>query len=90
MVLMDVDKERLDMMYNLATRYVNETNAKILIRKTTDRRQSLEDAYFVINTVKIGGYRPMVEERRIAEKHGYYRGIGERVSDYYGRIGAYH
>ncbi len=89
-VLMDVDRERLDMMYNLATRYVNETNANISIKKTTDRRESLEDADFVINTVKIGGYGPMEEERRIAEKHGYYRGIGERVSDYYGGIGAYH
>ncbi len=31
----------------------------------------------------------MEKEREIAEKHGYYRGIGDRVCDYYGGIGAY-
>jgi alpha-galactosidase len=89
-VLMDIDRERLDMMYNLAVRYVKETNANISIKKTMNRREALEEADFVINTVKIGGYEPMEEERKIAEKHGYYRGVGERVSDYYGGVGAYH
>jgi alpha-galactosidase len=32
----------------------------------------------------------MEKERAIAEEAGYYRGIGERVSCYYGGIGAYH
>jgi len=87
-VLMDIDRERLDMMYNLAVRYVKETNANISIKKTMNRREALEEADFVINNVKIGGYEPMEEERKIAEKHGYYRGVGERVSDYYGGVGA--
>ncbi|MGQ9781923.1 MAG: family 4 glycosyl hydrolase [Nitrososphaeria archaeon] len=89
-ILMDIDRERLDNMYNLATRYVKETGANLEFRKTTDRRKALEGADFVINTVKVGGYEPMETERKIAEKHGYYRGIGERVSDYYGGVGAYH
>jgi alpha-galactosidase len=32
----------------------------------------------------------MEKERATAGEHGYYRGIGDRVSDYYGGIGAYH
>jgi len=89
-VLMDIDQERLDNMYRLATRYARETKAKLSFRKTTDRKEALEGADFVINTVKVGGYQPMETERMIAEKYGYYRGIGERVSDYYGGVGAYH
>ncbi|MEN3048453.1 MAG: alpha-glucosidase/alpha-galactosidase [Candidatus Caldarchaeales archaeon] len=88
--LMDIDRGRLETMYRLAVRYAEEMRAEIKFRKTMDRREALEGAEFVINTVKVGGYDPMEEERRIAEKYGYYRGIGDRVCDYYGGIGAYH
>ncbi|MCX8200628.1 MAG: alpha-glucosidase/alpha-galactosidase [Candidatus Caldarchaeum sp.] len=88
--LMDIDRERLETMHRLATRYSDEMKADIEFRKTMDRREALENAEFVINTVKVGGYDPMEEERKIAEKHGYYRGVGERVCDYYGGVGAYY
>jgi alpha-galactosidase len=89
-VLMDIDRQRLDMIYNLACRYAQETNATFKFKKTLDRKEALEGADFVINTVKIGGYEGMEIERKIAAKYGFYGGLGERVSDYYGGIGAYH
>ena len=89
-VLMDIDKKRLNMMYNLATKYAKEMNTDLRIKKTMDREEALNGADFVINTVKVGGYEPMEIERKIAEKYGYYRGLGDRVSDYYGGIGAFH
>ena len=88
--LMDIDEERLEVVYELASRYVRETGAKITLEKTTDRRKALEGSHFVINTVKVGGYRGMEAEREIAERYGYYRGIDDRVCDYYGGIAAYH
>jgi len=89
-VLMDIDKKRLNMMYNLATKYAREMNTELSIKKTMDREEALNGADFVINTVKVGGYEPTEIERKIAEKYGYYRGLGDRVSDYYGGIGAFH
>ncbi|MDR0601135.1 MAG: hypothetical protein LBG42_02015, partial [Treponema sp.] len=50
----------------------------------------LEGAEYIISAVKVGGYGPLEKERIIAEEAGYYRGIGDRVSCYYGGIGAYH
>ena len=88
--LMDVSKERLSMVHNLAVRYAKETGAELKIKSTVNRKEALEDADFVICTVKTGGYRPMEAEREIAERYGYYRGIGDRVCDYYGGIGAYY
>jgi alpha-galactosidase len=88
--LMDISKERLRMVRNLAVRYMKETKADLKIRTTMSRKKALEDAEFVICTVKVGGYQPMETEREIAERYGYYRGIGDRVCDYYGGIGAYH
>jgi len=89
-ILMDINEERLNTMYELAKRYSKETGANLKFEKTLDRVKALEEADFVVNTVKVGGYEPMEGERRIAEKYGYYRGVGERVSDYYGGVGAYH
>jgi len=88
--LMDISKERLDMVHNLAVRYAEETGADLKIKATMNRKEALETADFVICTVKTGGYQPMEAEREIAERYGYYRGIGDRVCDYYGGIGAYY
>ena len=54
-VLMDINKERLDIMYELAIRYSKETEANLVIKKTMDRREALEGSEFVVNTVKVGG-----------------------------------
>jgi len=88
--LMDINKERLETVYRIATRYKDEVKADLNIKATLDRKEALEGADFVICTVKVGGYDPMEAERKIAERHGYYRGIGDRVSDYYGGFAAYH
>lgn len=88
-VLMDIDKHRLNAVYCLATRYAKEKGVKLEFEKTTSREQALKGADFVINTAFVGGYKQMEIERKVAENYGYYRGIGDQVSDYYGGIGAY-
>ena len=88
-VFMDINEERLDLVYTLANKYMKETGANLKLEKTTDRKKAIEGADFVINTVKVGGYHNMEKEREIAESLGYYRGFGDRVSDYYGGFAAY-
>lgn len=88
--LMDRDEERLGIVEGLARRYCREAGADYELRATTDRMRSLEGAQFVVCAVKVGGYEPLERERGISQEHGYYRGIGDRVSCYYGGIGAYH
>lgn len=89
-VFMDVDRERLNIVYKLAARYRAETGADLEFKRTTVRKEALDGCDFVISAVKVGGYEPMEAERKIAERHGFYRGIGDRVSDYYGGVGAYY
>jgi len=88
--LMDINKERLNIVYKLAVKYRDALKAELEFETTTDRKSALEGADFVICAVKVGSYEALESERKIAEKYGYYRGIGDRVSDYYGGIGAYH
>ncbi|MBO3802974.1 MAG: alpha-glucosidase/alpha-galactosidase [Candidatus Brockarchaeota archaeon] len=89
-VLMDIDKERLGLVHGLATRYARETKADLRFEATADRKEALEGSDFVVCSVKVGGYEGMEKERKIAERYGYQGGIGDRVSDYYGGIGAYY
>lgn len=88
-MLMDIDEKRLNTSYDLALRYIKAVGANLKIEKTVDRKKALDGANFVINAVKVGGYRFMEDERQIAESHGYYRGVDDRVSDYYGGFAAY-
>jgi alpha-galactosidase len=86
---MDINNERLELVYTLAEKYMKESGTKLNLEKTTERKKALDGADFVINTVKIGGYHNMEKEREIAESFGYYRGIDDKVSDYYGGFFAY-
>jgi len=88
-VLMDINRQRLEAVYALATRFAKEWGAHFVFQPTTSRQEALQGADFVINTAFVPGYQKLEAERNIAEKLGYYRGIGDRVSDYYGGIGAY-
>ena len=68
---MDIDEERLDAAYRLCQRYADEVDTELDLRKTTDRRQALQGAEFVINTALVSGHRAMQEGWEIAHKHGY-------------------
>jgi len=73
---MDIDKERLNVVYALAKRYAKEMKRSDLkFEKTLERKEALRDADFVINTALIGGHTNVERERKCGEKHGYYRGI---------------
>lgn len=89
--LVDINQERLDAVYSLATRYAKELNVDINFEKYDDRRQGLVGADYVINTAFPGSHDYTETMRTIGEKHGYYRGIDavdfNFVSDYYTILG---
>ncbi|WP_036223854.1 alpha-glucosidase AglA [Mesoaciditoga lauensis] len=85
--LMDVDEDRLNAAYILASRYAKDMNSDISFKKTTDLKEALEGMDFVINTALVGGHAFLEKMRKIGQRHGYYRGIDTQefnmVSDYY-------
>jgi len=84
--LVDINKKRLNAVHNLAERYASESGANLKFEKTTDMKQSIKDADFVINTALVGGHEGLDASRKVGEKHGYKRGIDSQefnmVSDY--------
>jgi alpha-galactosidase len=71
---MDIDEERLDMIYRLGTRYAAELGVDLTFEKTLDRAVALRDASFVINTAAVHDEYHASDIRAIADRHGYYYG----------------
>jgi len=92
-VLMGIDEKSLDAIYKLTTRLSNELGDSLELEKTTNRKAVLQNADYVINTALAkaktheDGYEQYEKTRKLAERHGYYRGIDaqnfNRVSDYF-------
>lgn len=73
--LMDVERERVEVMHRFAERYAGELGADLRFEFTTEREAALREADYVINTAQVGGH-PQVERLRAwAEERGYYRGF---------------
>lgn len=72
--LMDVDEERLNDVYRFCVRYAEEVGAALKIEKTMDRKESMRNADFVVNTALVGGYCRLWDGWKIAKKWGYHFG----------------
>lgn len=69
--LMDINEEKLDVIYDLCTRYVEEMSADITVIKTTDRRQAMEGANFVLNVALDFGHERFKQSIEVAYANGY-------------------
>jgi alpha-galactosidase len=80
---MDVSEERLDMIFNLATRYAQQLGASLTFDATTDRAAALQDSNFVLNAAYMLGHVIEAKMRNLAEdKYGYYHS-GHQFGSYH-------
>lgn len=78
--LMDIDAERLRDSEIVANRVASEANANPTILATTDRREALQGADYVINMIQVGGYEPStVIDFEIPKKYGLRQTIGDTL-----------
>jgi alpha-galactosidase len=69
--LMDIDEARLDAIDRLCARYAAEIGTTLRLEKTTDRREALAGADFVINTALAAGHHRLREGWDAARRLGY-------------------
>lgn len=69
--LMDIDEVRLEAVYHLCRRYAAEMNASLHLETTTNRREALAGADFVINTALVAGHDRLRAGWDVARRHGY-------------------
>ncbi|GLV60174.1 6-phospho-beta-glucosidase [Dictyobacter sp. S3.2.2.5] len=67
--LMDIDEERLNLTYTLASKLLQQANTGIQIEKTTSQEEAIEDASFVLITFRTGGMRARVIDEKLPLRH---------------------
>lgn len=69
--LMDIDAERLRTSEIVAKKVSDAVGARARVAATTDRRQAVQGADYVINMIQVGGYEPStVIDFEVPKKYG--------------------
>ncbi len=77
--LMDIDEHRLEQTTEVAEAMVENGAVDATIESTTDRREALDGADYVLNMINVGGTEPFENEIRIPEKYGVEQAIGDTL-----------
>jgi alpha-galactosidase len=78
-VLEDIDPAPLDKMHALGHMVNEALGAKATFATTTDQRQALEGADFVIVTISTGGFESMAVDLDVPSRHGIRQSVGDTV-----------
>ena len=79
LALMDIDAEVLGFMERIARRMIDQGSYSARVEATTDRREALKGADFVITSILVGGREPMAWEIDIPLKYGVDQCIGDTM-----------
>lgn len=75
--LVDINLTALKSITALANKMVEDRGPHIRITSTTDRREVLKDADFVVTTIAVGGRRGWENDVFIPRKYGVYQPVGD-------------
>ena len=77
-VLHDIDKDKLEMMYELSLKENEMRNNKFNIERTTKRTDAFKGADFIISSIEVGDRFPLWrQDREIPRKYGSTQILGE-------------
>ena len=75
----DINERNLDMVTELCQRDIDENGLNIKIQATTNRREALKDAKYVLNVVRIGGLDAFQLDVDIPLKYGVDQCVGDTL-----------
>jgi 6-phospho-beta-glucosidase len=68
--LMDISQERLDVVGGFAQRIVEAKGAPFTVHLTTDQREAVRDARYVITQLRVGRMQSRREDEYLGQRHG--------------------
>lgn len=77
--LMDIDRDRLEFTTKLVKIAAEQSKAEVSIHSTTDRREALKDADYVVTSIRAGGMGATRLDLEIPAKYGIEQGVGDTV-----------
>ncbi|QTL97026.1 alpha-galactosidase [Iocasia frigidifontis] len=75
----DINPQNLKMVTQLVQRDIDENGLSIKVHATTDRREALKDAKYVLNVVRIGGLDAFKMDVEIPLKYGVDQCVGDTL-----------
>lgn len=75
----DINQHNLDMVTQLCQRDITENGLSIQIQATTDRRAALQDAKYVLCTIRVGGLEAFATDVDIPLKYGVDQCVGDTL-----------
>lgn len=75
----DINEHNLDMVTELCQRDIQENGLSIRIHPTTDRREALKDAKYVICTIRVGGLEAFATDVDIPLQYGVDQCVGDTL-----------
>lgn len=77
--LMDIDRERLNLITAFAEKLVSQNGFETRVESTMDRRVALGGADYVIVSIRVGGSEANRLDLQIPTKHGIRQGVGDTI-----------
>lgn len=77
LALVDIDPVTLDAVDKLVGKMLEAKKADIPVTATTDRREVLKGAHFVVTTIAVGGRKGWQTDIEIPRRHGIYQPVGD-------------
>ncbi len=68
--LMDIAQERLEIVGEFARRIAQARDAPFTVHLTTDQREAVRDARYVITQLRVGGMRARRDDEYLGQRHG--------------------
>jgi alpha-galactosidase len=75
----DINPRNLDMVTKLCRRDIRENGLPIEIQATTDRREALKNAKYVVNTIRVGGLEAFRTDVEIPLRYGVDQCVGDTL-----------
>jgi alpha-galactosidase len=77
--LTDINAHNLEMIEQIIRRIVEVNNLPATVTATTDRREALKGARYIMNCVRIGGLEAFADDIRIPLKYGVDQCVGDTI-----------
>lgn len=77
LALVDIDPVTLDAVNKLVDKMLEAKSAEIPVTATTERREVLKGADFVVTTIAVGGRKGWQTDIEIPRKHGIFQPVGD-------------
>lgn len=77
--LCDINAQKLSVMEQVAKKMVKQKNSSIKIEASTNRRELLGDATYVISTIGVGGVEAYKKDLEIPDKYGVNQNVGDII-----------